>query len=81
MAFWSNLSEEAISYYFSVGCSYNSITIVLYLYHGVSFSMLTLKRRLRHYSLRRKQIAFSENIIRDIIEQEMQGPGSIKGNR
>ena len=78
MAFESNLSEEAIRYYFNVGYSYNSITIFLNLYHGFSTSFGTLKKRLSHYSLRRKQFSFTENIARSIIEQEIQGPGSIK---
>ena len=38
----------------NVGYSYNSITIFLNLYHGISISIPTLKKRLRHYSLRRK---------------------------
>ena len=65
----------------NVGYSYNSITIFLNLYHGISTSIWTLKKRLRHYSLRRKQIAFNENIVRVIIEREIQGPGSMKGCR
>ena len=80
MAFGSNISEEeAIRYYSNVSYSYNSIIIFLNVYHGISISIPTLKRRLRHYSLRRKQIAFNENIVRGIIEREMQGPRSIKG--
>ena len=82
MAFGSNLSEEeAIRYYFNVGYSYNSITIFLYFYHGNGISIGTLERRLRHYSLRRKQIAFNESIVRSIVKQEIQGPGSTKGQR
>ena len=78
MAFGSNSSEEAIMYYFNACYSYNSITIFLNHYHGISISIRTLKRRLRHYSLRRKQMAFNENIVRGIIEREIQGPGSMK---
>ena len=75
MAFGYNLSEEVIRYYFNVGYSYNSITIFLNLYHGISISIRTLKRRLKHYSLKRKQIAFNENYVSGIIEWEIQGPG------
>ena len=54
----------------NVGYSYNSITIFLNLYHGISISIRTLKRRLKYYSLKRKQIAFNENIVKGIIERE-----------
>ena len=82
MAFGFSLSEEeAIRYYFNVGYSYNSIIIFLNLYHGISISILTLKRILRHYSLRGKPIAFNENIVRGIIEWEIQRHGAMKGYR
>ena len=81
MAFGYNLSEEAIRYYFNVGYSYNSIIIFLNLYHSISISIRTLKRRLKHYSLSRKQIAFNENYVRGIIERKIQGPGFLKGYR
>ena len=82
MAFGSNVSEEeAVTYYLNVGSSYNSITIFLNLCPGISTSIRTLKRRLRHYSLKRKHIALNENIVRCIIVWEKQGPGSIKGCR
>ena len=82
MAFGSNLSEEqAIRYYFKFSYSHNNITIFLNLYHGINIGIRTYKRRLRHYSLRRKQIAFNKIIVRGIIEREIQGLGSMKGYR
>ena len=74
MAFGSTLSEEeAIRYYLNVGYSCNVIAVFL--------RIQTLKTRLRHDRLRREQIALDENIIRGIIEREIQGHGSIKGYR
>ena len=82
MAFGSNLSEEqAIRYYFNVSYSHNNITIFFNHNHGISASIRTLKRRLRHYSLRRKQIAFNKIILRGNIEREIQGLGSMKEYR
>ena len=40
MAFGSNSSEEAIMYYFNAGYSYDSITIFLNHYHGISLVLV-----------------------------------------
>ena len=57
---------------------YHGVIKKNYYYHGTGISIRTLKRRVRHSSLRRKQIPFNKNIVRGIIEREM-GPGPIKG--
>lgn len=40
-----------------------------------------MKRRLRHHGLRKRDVLVDEDIIKEIIRRELQGPGSLLGYR
>ena len=50
-------------------------------YHGISISIRTLKRRLKSLCLKKRESSASEAVVRQIIEQEIEGPFSLKGYR
>ena len=73
--------REMIEYYFHCGYENNVILDFLSIHHGLNMSLSTLKRRLREYGLRRHQLQFDEQMVRNLIEVESNGPGELRGYR
>ena len=48
---------------------------------GISMNVRTLKRKLRHYGLRRRNHLHSEHTVREIIKRKIEGPLSPLGFR
>ena len=73
----------AIEHYFKRGFCYETIVHFLAEYHGISMNVRTLKRRLRHYGLRRRNHLHSEHAgtVREIIKREIVSPSSLLGYR
>ncbi len=78
-----DVEREVIEHYFHLGYKYELITQLLKNQHGIEMSVRTLKRRLCDYQLfrRKENENFYEEHVRNIIRQEMQGPGSLAGYR
>ena len=66
---------------FHLGYDYKTITNMLQVYHGITMSVRTLKRRLQSYILVKRKNSVSEALIRNVIRREMQGPGQLAGYR
>lgn len=73
--------REIIEYYFHCGYENKIILDFLATHHGINISLSTLKRRLREYGLRRRNLQFDEQMIRNLIERESQGPNELRGYR
>ena len=54
---------------------------MLQVYHGITMSVRTLKRRLQSYILVKRKNSVNEALIRNVIRREMQGPGQLAGYR
>ena len=77
-----NVTErEAIDAYFNSGFSYNAILCFLEKYHDVSMSLSTLKRRLSQYNLKRNKTDVDLTDVERLIQNELDGLGSISGYR
>ncbi|XP_067037606.1 uncharacterized protein [Acropora muricata] len=77
-----NVTENvAIEKYFHLGYDYKTITDLLLVHHGITMSVRTLKRRLKSNNLGKKKINVDEDLVRNIIRSEMQGPGQLAGYR
>jgi hypothetical protein len=70
-----------IEYYFHLGYKYEDIVNLLNIYHGISMSVRTLKRRLLQYDLRKKNLNINEQELRTIIRKEIEGVGQLSGYR
>ena len=68
-----------IQHYFHQGYEYQVILDFLSLHHGITISLSTLKRRLRDYQLKKQQRVVDEQELRDIVQQEISGPGVLLG--
>ena len=75
------VESVVIEKYFHLGYDYKTITDLLQVYHGISMSVRTLKRRLQSDNVVKKKINVDEDLIRNIIRSEMQGPGQLAGYR
>ena len=73
--------KEIIEYYFHCGYENKIILEFLAIHHGINISLSTLKRRLREYGLRRRNLELDEQMIRNLIEIETNGPGELRGYR
>ena len=73
--------EEIIRYYFLKGFQYKEILNFIRKYHGKQISMSTLKRRIKHFGLRRKNSHYDMDVVRDAIRAELDGPGGCRGYR
>ena len=71
---------QAIKYYFRQGYTLNEMLSLLQLYHGVSYSKSTLKRRLRDCGLSRNNSSPIPDVVQ-AIRKELQGPGQDLGYR
>ena len=83
----SGSEREIIEYYFHKGFEYKNIFLFLQRYHGVHgirLSERTLKRRLKDFDLKRRELV-DENVegrARDIIKEELSaGPDRLNGYR
>ena len=75
-----NTSVELMKEYFHRGYPYNAIVCLLEK-HGVRLHVRTLKRKLRELGLKRRGADYEEATVCQLIEQEMQGAGSLAGYR
>ena len=72
--------RERITYYVRRGFRYETIISFFNEYHGISMSLRTLKRRLHNYGLaKRDSSTISEDTLRQIIQNEIQGSSSMLG--
>ena len=77
----SDEEKNFIEYYFHLGYKYNDIVNLLDVYHGVTMSVRTLKRRLQGYGLKKKNVSNDEQELVDIVKKEMEGTGQLSGYR
>ena len=81
MAEVSRTEREIITLYFHLGYENEVIREFLQNYHDITFSLRTLKRRLRDFGLRRNGNDIDRDQLRDIIEQQLNGSGRSLGYR
>ena len=70
-----------VEYYFHLGYKYEDIVNLLNVYHAISISTRTLKRRLSMYNLKKKNNIIDPDDLRSIIRREMQECGELSGYR
>ena len=77
------VSEEvAIRDYVNKGFTYDEILALLDKYHGVRMSIATLKRRLKEYGLKRRNVDYNVVSVRDKISRGLlDGPDCMGGYR
>ena len=73
--------EVAIRDYFNNGFTYDEIVALLEKYHGVKMSIATLKRRLKEYGLKRRNVNYDVVSVRDKIRGLLDGPDCMGGYR
>ena len=73
--------EVLIRYHFQRGFPYSVIILFLKKYHAMEMSMRTLHNRLREYGLRRRNTESDDVEILQAIQQELDGPGCMRGYR
>ena len=77
-----NVEQRAlIEKYFHQGYENKVILAFLEAYHEIRISLSTLKRRLHDYGLNRRGSDINNSSLRDLILQEMAGPGELRGYR
>ena len=57
--------EVTIRDYFKKGFTYDEILALLDKYHGIRMSIATLKRRIKEYGLKRKNVRYDLNSVRN----------------
>ena len=75
------LESLVIEKHFYLCYDYETITDLLQVYHSITMSVCTLTRRLQSYNLVKRKINVDEDLNRNIIRGEMQGPGQLAGYR
>ena len=73
--------EEKIEYLFYKGYTYEEIVGLLSVDYGIQLSLSTLKRKLKDMNLSRKNVNFDVNLVRQAIEELIDGPNSCVGYR
>ena len=73
--------EETIRDYFKNGFSYDEILALLDKYHGIRMSIATLKRRIKEYGLKRRNMRYDLNSVRNKIRSLLDGPDCMEGYR
>ena len=73
--------EDLIRHYFNKGFTYEEIRLFLQTKHDIAFSLRTLKKRLCDMGLKRKNVAYDINNVRNRIQEEIDGPGCSGGYR
>ena len=81
MAEVSKTEREIITHYFHLRYENEVIREFLQNYHDITFSLRTLKRRLRDFGLLRNGNDIDRDQLRDIIEQQLNGFGRSLGYR
>ena len=71
--------REVITAYFRKGHEYSRIVELLEREHNVSLSIRTLKNRLNEYYLKRRNVNYDEQFVREHIEEILNGPGCMGG--
>ena len=66
--------REVITAYFRKGLEYSRIVELLEREHNVSMSIRTLKNRLNEYNLKRRNVNYHEQFVRERIEEILNGP-------
>ena len=79
--FEEEAEEDLIRHYFNKGFTYEEIRLFLQTKHDITFSLRTLKKRLSDMGLKRKNVAYDINNVRNRIEEEIDGPGCSGGYR
>ena len=78
----SETEKEIIESYFYAGYEYNAILSFLCKHHAITMSLSTLKRRLKHYGLKRKTgDEVNNDELTEIIRNEIDGPSCVSGYR
>lgn len=77
----SSDESELIQNYFKRNFSYDHIIVFLRIHHSIYMSKRTLKRRLQQLGLKRRSYNISDNVLRSMIENELEGPAVLKGYR
>ena len=78
----ANYNERSvITEYFNKGYEYSTIVQLLEKEHDVTMSIRTLKSRLHEYGLKRRNIVYDEEFIRQRINDILDGPGCVAGYR
>lgn len=76
-----NNIANVIEDYFNRGFQYTAIIGLLEKYHGVKIHVRTLKRKLREYGLKRREVNYDEAAVRQYIAREIQESGRLGGYR
>ena len=67
---FSSTESEVIEKYFHLPYDYKTITNMLQVYHGITMSVRTLKRRLQSYNLVKRKNGVNEDLIRNVIRKK-----------
>ena len=73
--------REVIIGYFRKGHEYSRIVELLEREHNVSMSIRTLKNRLNEYNMKRRNVNYDEQFVREHMEEILNGPGCMGGYR
>lgn len=73
--------RAVITTYFRKGYEYARIVEMLEKEHNVAMSIRTLKNRLNEYGLKRRNVVYDEAVVRERIEDLLNGPGCMGGYR
>ena len=77
----AHVEELTIRDYFNKGYTYDEILALLDKYHGIRMSIATLKRRIKEYGLKRRNVEYDLASIRDKIVSLLDGPDCMGGYR
>ena len=73
--------EEAIRHYFSKNYDYSTILLFLERGHDIKISKRTLLNRLKQCGLRRRGRDEDEGMVKEYVNRELDGSGSLLGYR
>ena len=73
--------REVIACYFNCGYTYEVIIDFMKKHHRISISLRTLKKWLKHYDLKQKNVMIDEESAKNLIKIEMANPGEHTGYR
>ena len=73
--------EEKIEYLFFKGYTYEEIVGLLSVDYGIQLNLSTVKRKLKDMNLSPKNVSFDVNLVRQAIEELIDGPNSCFGYR
>ena len=73
--------EELLRNYFNLGYTYKEILEFLKTHHGIEISLSTLKRRVKSLGLKRKNVNYDFNELRNRIRDMLDGPANLLGYR